>query len=666
MNDLILRGLVNDFAANRGLSGLPPAELFEAFATSSILRRYHQSDITDAEDAILVGGSRDGGIDAIALLVNGHPVTTTKDIDFFADKLRRLEVEFVFVQAKTSPAFSAKEIGTFVFGVKQFFSEVVQDSSASSFRNEIQDLVHLGRYIYSNTVKMQENPQCFLYFATTGKWDASPEPENRFLDGVKQLEGLNLFSSVTRRPVDAALLKRTYQELERSVEKDVEFGRATVFPRVAGVDQAYIGLLPGNEFVKLVSTTDGDLNRSLFYDNVRDYQGNNPVNQEIDQTLSNKEKRNSFPLLNNGVTIVAQSIRRIGDTFKISDFQIVNGCQTTHVLFGQRDAVDSGVFVPVKLVATSNSAVIAEVIKATNRQTEVRPEALESLGAFHKDLEAFYNAREANRGADMRIYYERRSKQYHNDPINPTNIVTLTGQIKSFVAMFLNEPHSHPRYYGELLKSYEDRLFVGDHNPAPYYTSGVSLLAVEKELASGAMDRWLRPYKHQLLMLLRILIGGYKIPGLNSRHISTYSLGIVSALRGDEGSSQGHLQEAVRILRDVKTGFRGGSAPPHRLKAFTEELLQKVGRGGAAPPRRNTDNTTRSSRERGRILLYSGMKSFGFIEREAGGDLFVHDGELDEVPWHLRTKGTEVDYTVIPNRRRSGALMAGDVKLIVK
>ena len=386
MNDLILRNLVENFADRRGLSDSPIASLFEAFVTSSILRRYHQSDITDVEDAILVGGSGDGGMDAIAILVNGRPVSTEKDVDFFAEKLRRFDVEFVFVQAKTGPGFSAKEIGTFVFGVKQFFSAVLQSDLSVPFKAEIQELVALARYIYSKTVKMQENPKCFLYFATTGKWDGNPEPESRFVDGVSQLESMNLFFDVTWLPVDATLLKRTYQELERGVVKEVEFGRATVFPRIAGVDQAYIGLLPGNEFVKLVSTTDGDLNRSLFYDNVRDYQGHNPVNQEINQTLGNEQKRNSFPLLNNGVTIVARSIRRTGDTFKISDFQVVNGCQTTHVIFGNRDAVDAGMFVPVKLVATSDSSVITEVIKATNRQTEVRPEALESLGRLSQGL----------------------------------------------------------------------------------------------------------------------------------------------------------------------------------------------------------------------------------------------------------------------------------------
>ena len=90
------------FAESRGISNIPLIGIFEAFATSSLLRRYHQSDITGMEDDVLVGGGSDGGIDAIALLVNGRLVSTEEGLQFFFDSHGRLDVEFVLVQAKTS------------------------------------------------------------------------------------------------------------------------------------------------------------------------------------------------------------------------------------------------------------------------------------------------------------------------------------------------------------------------------------------------------------------------------------------------------------------------------------------------------------------------------------------------------------------------------------
>ena len=72
MNDLVLGGFVKNFAEARGYSHLKQDVLFEAFAASSVLRKYHQADIADLEDSVLIGGSGDGGLDAVAILVNGR------------------------------------------------------------------------------------------------------------------------------------------------------------------------------------------------------------------------------------------------------------------------------------------------------------------------------------------------------------------------------------------------------------------------------------------------------------------------------------------------------------------------------------------------------------------------------------------------------------------
>ena len=396
MNDLVLEGFVKKFTEAKGLSHLTSAELFEAFAASSILRKYHQSDITDIEDGLLVGGSGDGGLDAVAIMINGRPVRTKEDVQFFVDNLRRLDVDFVFIQAKSSPNFKAADIGNFTFGVEQFFAAVSASEPKIEFNSEIEQIIDLARHVYHENIKMQKNPRCFLYYVTSGKWTDARDPLGRLVTGEDRLKGLSIFSHVQAKPVDAELLKSVYREIERGVERNVEFSKTAVFPRIDGVDDAYIGLLRGDEFIRLVSTNDGDLNRELFYDNVRDFQGHNPVNTEIGYTLADQQLRRNFPLLNNGVTIVARELNRRGDTFTISDFQIVNGCQTTHILFQNRLQIDADTYIPVKLVATRNRQVITDVIKATNRQTAVLPEALESLTPFHKELEDFYTIQESS------------------------------------------------------------------------------------------------------------------------------------------------------------------------------------------------------------------------------------------------------------------------------
>ena len=179
VNDLVLDGFVSSFAGVRGFSNIPEQEVFEAFVTSSILRKYHQTDITGMEDDVLVGGSRDGGLDAVAVLVNGRLVNTDEDVAFFFDSHRRLDVELVFIQAKTSQRFQAADIGNFAFGVEQYFNAVNNQETSIIFTPEILQKIEFTRNIYGQSIKMHDNPKCFLYYATTGKWTDAPEPRGR-------------------------------------------------------------------------------------------------------------------------------------------------------------------------------------------------------------------------------------------------------------------------------------------------------------------------------------------------------------------------------------------------------------------------------------------------------------------------------------------------------
>lgn len=657
MRDIVLKGFVNDFAENRGLTSLPDSEIFEAFATSTILRKFHQTDSSDV-DELSMGMPGDGGLDAAVVLVNGRSARSTEDIDFFVEKIRRLDVEFVFVQAKTGRDFNAGEIGTFIFGVKQFFST----DSEGYFHREIENIRRVKDYIYEKSAHMDKNPVCAMYYVGAGEWKDGLEPRLRLDDGCKQIQSLNLFSAVEATPVDAEMLKIMYRELGRGITREVEFSRLAVFPRISGVQEAYTGLLSGEEFIRLVTTDDGSLNREIFYDNVRDFQGHNPVNNEIAQTVATDDSRDRFPLFNNGVTIVARTINRRGDTFNISDFQIVNGCQTTHILYQYKHKMDSETHIPVKLVVTNESEVITEVIKATNRQTAVLPEALESLSPFHRELEDFYNTCESKKPGKDRIYYERRSKQYAFDGIMPTRIVTLTRQINSFVAMFLDEPHSTHRYYGEILKAYEGRLFNNDHNPAPYYASGCALMAIERLFASGEIDVRMRKWKFHVLTLLKVLIGGRQTPRMNSRNISDYALNVVEAVKDEKG-----LIRKCNIAIDIIEGeIRKVPSPPSldqsRVRAFTLRLFQSIpegevkGESHGASTNLGVDEGIDPERtsEVGEIAWYDVIRGFGVIKRDLGGEIFVHhNGIKRNFPWRLRIAGTRVRYHRRISRRES-------------
>lgn len=498
-------------------------------------------------------------------------VRDADDFDAIVDRGTRNVVEFVFIQSKTSSRFNAADIGNFLYGVEQFFER----QPSLTLNANILCAKSLSDHIFQNIIQLQENPSLHLYYVSSGSWSNDNDPALRLREGQGRLSRKNLFSDVVIKPIDASSLKSTYREQQIQVEKEIEFSQSATFPEIEGVEQAFIGILSGEQFIELVSRDDGELNRELFYHNVRDFQGANDVNEEIHETVSS-ENRKSFPLFNNGVTVVARSIQRIDNRFVVSGPQIVNGCQTTHVLHLNRANVDEEVFIPIKLVATDRSEIVANIIKANNRQTAIVPDAWASLTQFHKELEDYYR-QNTFQGKSDKIYYERRSKQYlFDNEVKQANVVTLSRQTQAFVGMFLNQPHSHHRYYGELLRAYENRIFVGNHRLEPYYASGVALLAVERLAhAVKLFDPELLHYKYHILMLMRLSIAGKAMPNLNSKSVGSYALTIVDALRNPEKAKL-ECESAMKLIRHCLRSFqiKQQSNPPHRLVEFTNVLLK--------------------------------------------------------------------------------------------
>jgi hypothetical protein len=446
MKDRILAAHLQDFRRQFGLASLSEPDAFEAFANYCVVAPLYP-DAFDPTD-LRVGGGGDLGLDGIAILVNEHLASSDPDVDHFKALLKRLDADFIFIQATSAPRFDVADIGNFFSGVRSFF----QDSLPNGTNDDVAAMHDVKEHIFRSSIDMERSPRCFLYYVTTGQWKDDAPVLARRDQGIGDLQATGLFSTVEFIPVDAEHLKRVYRELHHGITRDILFEKHTIVPPIGRVQEAYIGIVPASEYLKLICDDTGTLNRRLFYDNVRDFQGLNPVNQEIAETLSDGSHNDRFALLNNGVTIVARGATKIGARFNLKNYQIVNGCQTSHMLYMQREHLTPSVYVPLKLIVTDDVDVTTQIIQGTNRQTEVKLEAFESVQPFQKRLEEFYQA--ASRDLPLPLYYERRSKQYDNSEVQRDQIISLAVQIKCFVAMFLNEPHSTHRYYGELLSSY--------------------------------------------------------------------------------------------------------------------------------------------------------------------------------------------------------------------
>ena len=642
MKDRILESYLASFVNEHNLSDLDESDAFERFANFCIVSREHPGDF-EFED-ISVGGDGDSAIDGLAILVNEHPISSMEEIDYFKKNFRRLDVQFLFIQSKTSDKFEASDMGNFLFGIKSFFER----EPLTIENKEVQRLRHLKDYIYQFTIDMDTNPLCRMYYVTAGKWIEDANLRGRISKGVDELKSTNIFSEVKFFPIDAERLGTIYRELKRKVVREVTFDKHTILPLMDNVQEAYIGILPSKEYLRLICDEEGNLLRTLFYDNVRDFQGNNPVNMEIQETLADSTQNDKFALFNNGITVVARSINKVGAAFKIQDFQIVNGCQTSHILYRNRSVLNEKILIPIKLIVTSDPEVTNHIIKATNRQTEVKLEAFESLREFQKKLEEFYTGFGKNN--TPRLYYERRSKQYDHLPIPPKDIVTLPAQVKCFLAMFLNEPHSTHRYYGELIEANRGRMFLENHPPYPYYISGFALCVLEEFFVQNRIERFFKKFKYQMLMLLRLQSEKSLMPFLNSKKMDNYCSDLLSVLSDKETA----LKAFAATTSVIQTALDTGKCEPRealRLRVFTLDLISKV-----ASPSKTSPATV--SRQVGKVIRFSDITGFGFIRPQTGEDLFVHYSDIRGTGFRTLRQGQSVEFTVLEGKK---GLQAKDV-----
>jgi AIPR protein len=555
--DRITEKYLAEFSREHQIDGLSEAKQFEHLACFSVIKQHYNIHF-DTDDVITGDGKNqtdvvsqntnvggDTGIDGIAIIVNGSLITDVETLTQYADETANLEITFIFVQAQRSESFDTSTIGDFGIGVVDFFAEVPRLR-----RNQrIANAAEIQSAIYNLSHKFKSNPSCYLYYVTNGKWVDDDNLRARVSIAKDDLNKMVMFSTVEFLPVDAARLQGLYRQTKNAVTKTFNFPKKIAVEDIHGIKEAYIGFLPATDFVKLITRDSGEMLPGLFDSNVRDWYGYNDVNKEIRATLESSNS-DMFVLMNNGITIIANKIVPSGNRLSVTDFQVVNGCQTSHVLVEHRALLTDKIMVPVRVIGIEDETLINSIVRGTNRQTEVREDQFFALQEFPKQLEHYFQAFDEQ---DRKLYYERRTCQYDRLPIEKVRVITEANVIRSFASMFLDEPHRTTRNYKSLREKVGKEIFSKGDRIEPYYAASLAFYRLDMLFRQERLERKLKPARFHILMVARMKMCEGKFPRRNSGQVVPYCQPLLDIL-WDQGSADRLLFSAADLIVQVADG----------------------------------------------------------------------------------------------------------------
>jgi hypothetical protein len=639
---------------------------FERFVNHSILVG-HQPDAFNGDGELFefvnVGGSADMGIDGMAVKINGVLIRNLEEIQDLMEKKRDIDIEFIFIQAKSKSNFDKGEFLKFTFGVREFLSE----DQKQPVSDKIQELINIKKYLTNDDVlyRLSKNPTVRLYYVVMGKWCDDPQILSVADNFKEDIVNLNAYEDIVINFIDSKQFNIILNSNENKFEVTINTMKIMPLPETDLVENSCVLLCNANELNKILISPDGLIRKSLFEDNVRDYQGDNSINKEISRTITGEPQK--FALLNNGITIVCEKFNQINDKVVIKNPQIVNGCQTSHVIFNNfKNNVDlAKVPLIIKLISTENDEITNQIVRSTNRQNIVYEEAFEVTKPFHKELEEYINTFSAKY---EQFYYERRSKQYNHNPlILSFQKINLRIIVQSFVGMFLGEPHNSCRHEIKLIELYKNVIFQERQSKMPYFTASLAFYKLEKYFRQNKIDKRYSTFRHHILMIFRELIGG-SVPNVNSeKNVEMYCNKILDVLK-DDTETYKKYQEAIKIFDDTKDEWieklKKDKSGIKDVKEFTELLLKNMKKGSAYKAVFIDDNDYTYSGEIMIIRTDKYGKRYGFISHQPS-DIFFHQEQSKSLNLsNDNLIGQAVFFKI--TKDRSGQIMARDVKLIEK
>lgn len=576
------------FANDYGFNG-SESDIFERYVASIYLHQYLKGQYDLIEESV-VGGGDDQGIDIAAVIVNGKPVREPSEIEDIIREQTQNSAKVILIQAKTSENYNAKLVAKFLSGVELVTQYAIKPGTID-LPPKLVDLAILIDTIAANGDKFTEvQVPCELYYVTTSANDGrSVREELQVTEALSRINQYNFYTSGLEVQTHGhAELAAKQKEHSGPQKVQFNFEKRQTIPATGTVTEAYIGLLSASEVLKLLlSDNNSQIRFGIFDDNVRlDLGANNVVNERIMETLCS-DQRELFPFLNNGLTIVAQAIRGTGDRFFISGYQVVNGGQTSNQLVRwalqarkEDDDVISKVWIPVKIISSSDSSIRSNISVSTNLQTAISAADIQAGKQKAKDVEEFFG----QSGADGLRYARQKSSESLDFP--RTRIIVTSELNRAVAAAAFGQSSLAISSPKEL--ELEDSFVWGDYSVEMYYYCAWIVYRIDRYLARASDAATLRGAKYHIAMVTSAILNPKlkeTFPGIDSRSNANQlpkktQVNFEISTDQQTAETEKAIEQAIAIVEEVFSSIleegRSLRKDDVRARAHQNSLLSKL------------------------------------------------------------------------------------------
>lgn len=472
---ILLENLIEqEFRNNDNYSSI--SDYFEFFSASQILKNQGLSD--DEVDNGIVGKGLDGGCDSIYLFLNN--LLITPDVVEHISAPKDSILEMIIIQSKKTTSFGEDAVMKWktISGNLLDLSKTTTDFTAR-YNADVLEAFTTFRDTYTRLITSRVKLKFRFYYATLAS-ELHPNVIQQAEELKDTIKGLFPNAVVEVTFVDSDTLFDMYNAvIENRV--NLKFADIPISPN----QKNYIALVDLKSYFNFIVNDEGDVRKSFFDSNVRDYQGKNNVNSSISETLHRADD-NDFWWLNNGVTVLASEATLVNNReLQIVNPEIVNGLQTSMEIYNyfseNREALESEKrSILLRIIVPDNEESRNQIIFATNNQTNIPKATLRVTDPIHLQIEMYFKSRG--------LFYDRRKNYYKNQGRKPAEIVGVSFLAQCLITIFLKKPDYARARPSTLLndeKTYNE-LYKKNNDLEVFYRVALLGKKIQKTVRSGS------------------------------------------------------------------------------------------------------------------------------------------------------------------------------------